>query len=61
MLLIIGIILSLLETKEGLKQNKKRAIMLLIFIFIVSLLYIYKEKIPSIMNVIIKLKEQIYD
>ncbi len=57
MLLIIGIILSLLETKEGLKQNKKRAIMLLIFIFIVSLLYIYKEKIPSIMNIIIKIKE----
>lgn len=60
MLLVIGIILSLLETKEGLKCNKKRAVLFFLFLITISLIYIYKEKIPSIMTVIIKIKEVLY-
>ena len=61
MLLIIGFILSLIELKKSLKNNKNKAIRFLLFIIIISLIYIYKEKIPSIMNVIILIKERLYE
>ena len=57
MFLVIGIILSLLETKNELKSKGKRTFLLFFFLITVSLIYIYKEKIPSIMNIIIKIKE----
>lgn len=57
MFLVIGIILSLLETKNELKSKGKRTFLIFFFLITVSLIYIYKEKIPSIMNVIIKIKE----
>lgn len=61
MLLIIGFILSLIELKKSLKNNKNKAIRFLLFIIIISLIYIYKEKIPSIMNIIIFIKERLYE
>ena len=57
MLVIIGIVLSLLETKEALRDNKLRASLFMLFIVIVLLLYIFQDKIPSIMNIITKIKE----
>jgi hypothetical protein len=57
MFLVIGIILSLLETKNELKSKGKRTFLIIFFLITVSLIYIYKEKIPSIMNIIIKIKE----
>ena len=57
MLVIIGIVLSLLETKEALRNNKLRACLFMFFIVIVLLLYIFQDKIPSIMNIITKIKE----
>lgn len=57
MFLVIGIILSLLETKNELKSKGKRTFLIFFFLITVSLIYIYKEKIPSIMNIIIKIKE----
>lgn len=57
MFVIVGIILSLIETKEALKDKKIRAILFFLFMVIVLLLYIYKEKIPSIMYLITKIKE----
>lgn len=57
MFVIVGIILSLIETKEALKDKKIRTILFFLFMVIVLLLYIYKEKIPSIMYLITKIKE----
>ncbi len=59
MFVIVGIILSLIETKESLKDKKIRAILFFTFMIIVLVLYIYKEKIPSIMYLITKIKELI--
>ena len=57
MFVIVGIILSLIETKESLKDKKIRAILFFLFMVIVLLLYLYKEKIPSIMHLITKIKD----
>lgn len=59
MFVIVGIILSLIEIKEALKDKKIRAILFFTFMIIVLILYIYKEKIPSIMYLITKIKELI--
>lgn len=57
MLLLIGIILSLIETKEGLKNNKKRLILFIMFIIIITIIYFFKEQIPSIMDIIIQIRK----
>lgn len=60
MLLIIGLIFCLKELKDILYDKKiKVLIIFIILLLLCIILYIFKEKIPSVMTIISKIEELI--
>lgn len=61
MFIIISVIITLLEIKDVYKEKKIKLIIFFSFILITSIIiYIYMDKIPSLLNFIKNIKELFY-
>lgn len=61
MFIIISVIITLLEIKDVYKEKKIKLIIFFSFVLITSIIiYIYMDKIPSLLNFINNIKELFY-